>query len=91
MRKTTMCLIAVLMCAWVSSFGLSNGVPQWKVVKQGHIASSNNDNLEQTIFTPSKNGLYRLTIYMSTVGPTQDACYYFVVFLDGFVWSYGQR
>lgn len=68
MRRTTISLIAVLMCAWVSSFGQSNGQPQWKVVKQGHVVGGMNSISPTLLFTPSKDGLYRVSLYAAGIG-----------------------
>ena len=64
MRK--MILIAVMMCA-CCSFGQSR-LPQWKVITAKHIVGGTQPMKNVTIFTPSKNGIYRLSAYMSAVG-----------------------
>lgn len=63
MRK--MILIAVLMCASVISFGQSNGLPQWKVVKEFHVADQTASVPPTVLFTPTQKGLYRLSMYVS--------------------------
>lgn len=66
MRKSTISLVAVLMCAWVSSFGQDNGLPQWKVVKEFHLTGQTAAVPPTTIFTPVVDGLYRVSFYLST-------------------------
>ena len=65
MRKSTICLAVVLMCAWVSSFGQSNGLPQWKVVKEFHVTGRTESVGPITLFTPTKQGFYRVGLYIS--------------------------
>lgn len=65
MRKTTACLIAILTCAWVNSFGQSNGKPQWKVVKEFHLTGQTQSAGPITLFTPSEQGFYRVTVYLA--------------------------
>jgi hypothetical protein len=62
--KTTICLIAVLMCAWVSSYGQDADWRQWKVVKEGQVTDSC-ATVNQVLFTPTHEGLYRFSAYLS--------------------------
>ena len=64
MRKT-ICLVVVLMCAWVSSFGQSNGLPQWKVIREFHVIGANTAIEPTILFTPSKDGMYRVSGVMA--------------------------
>lgn len=69
--RRTICLVVVLMCAWVSAFG-QNNAPQWKVIKAGHIKSGTNAVGPLTLFTPTKNGVYRVSLYMSVSSNLQQ-------------------
>ena len=72
MRKTTVCLIAILMCAWVGSFGQNNGLPQWKVIKEFHVIAASYAILPQTIFIPADDAVYRLSVVMNSSLPQQQ-------------------
>ena len=79
MRKIGV-LIAVLMCASVSSFGQS-GLPQWKVVKEFHLSDSTTTIPPTVLFTPQRTGIYRITGYMSVESNMeQDAGWSWVVY-----------
>jgi len=67
MRKAGIVLIAVMMCAGYS-FGQS-GLPQWKVIKEFHVKGQTNALGPITLFTPAKDGLYRLSALMAGHGP----------------------
>lgn len=61
MRKTTICLLLLLLCS-LAAFGQAE--PQWKVVKHGiliHQAAGSSSAL----FTPTTTGLYRMSAYLS--------------------------
>jgi hypothetical protein len=62
--KTTICLVAVLMCAWVSSHGQNAGLRQWRVLQEGHVIDSC-AAVNRVLFTPSYEGLYRFSAYLS--------------------------
>lgn len=72
MKKSTIYLIAMLMCAWVSSFGQGNGLPQWKVVKEGQITNSCTQVGPATLLVPKKSGFYRFTAYTSLTTSMQS-------------------
>jgi hypothetical protein len=61
MRKVMLCGL-VLLCSCVS---FSQTVPQWKVVKAVFLRNRTAAIQETTLFTPTENGLYRLSGYMS--------------------------
>src|SRR5690348_1463174 len=56
----------MLMCASYA-FGQGNGVPQWKVVKQFHVANQSETIPPTPIFTPQKDGMYRVDLYAAGV------------------------
>jgi hypothetical protein len=64
MRRAAIALIAVMMCAGYS-FGQSNGLPQWKVIKEFHVMDQTAGVPLTILFTPTQNGLYRLSMYVS--------------------------
>lgn len=71
MRKIVI-LIAVVMCAGVTSFG-QNGLPQWRVIKELHRSDQNTGDIGPDIlFTPVKNGVYRASLYMSATSTEQQ-------------------
>lgn len=79
MRRAAVVLVAVMMCAGYS-FGQSNGVPQWKVVKEGHISGGTGAINPTVLFTPAKDGFYRVSLYALTSGPFQNSVFFnFVV------------
>jgi hypothetical protein len=65
MRKATMCLLIAL-CS-LAAFGQSQ--PQWKVVQYVSLAKQANNIPETTMFVPTAPGLYRMSGYLSVVGP----------------------
>lgn len=83
MRRAAIVLIAVVMCAGYS-FGQSNGLPQWKVVKEFHVNNGVGPVGPLNIFTPKQNGFYRISCYMSiTTAIQQDGGFFtFVLWTD---------
>ncbi|MBZ5571483.1 MAG: hypothetical protein LAO09_06350 [Acidobacteriia bacterium] len=78
--KKSICLVAVLLCAWVSSFGQSNGLPQWKVVKEFHLTNQTNAIPTTVLFTPTKASIYRLSMYLSaSANEAQNGQFYITV------------
>jgi len=78
MRRAAIVLVAVMMCAGYS-FEQSLPKPQWKVIKEGHLTGGTEAIASTVLFTPAKNGFYRLAAYLSDSGPLQNACYYLIV------------
>lgn len=75
MRRVVICVIAVVMCAGYS-FGQGDEVPQWKVVKAGHISGGTDAIGPTTLFTPEKDGLYRVSLYALVSGPFQQGVFF---------------
>lgn len=67
MRKTTMCLLLML-CA-CAAFG--QNMPQWKVIQYVALTHQTQPIPQTTLFTPTTNGFYRVTAYLSASGPKQ--------------------
>ena len=71
MRRVMIGFIAMIMCAGYS-LGQSNGLPQWKMVMVKRIVGGTEPLKKTKIFTPTKQGIYRLTEMKGQTGRFTD-------------------
>lgn len=62
MRRTTICFL-MLLCSVAAL-----GQPQWRVVKSLALTSQTAPIPQTTLFTPTRTGVYRLSVYLSGGG-----------------------
>jgi hypothetical protein len=65
MRKSAMCLLVVI-CLWGATSWQTER--QWRVIRDVALTNQTAGIPETTLFTPTKAGLYRYSIYLSGTG-----------------------